>query len=171
MLQRLTWSAYYAGNVAKGRVWIQCCGYLGTLELFPGAISDSEYFNMKSEILKLQQEFQKFDPKRDENGKIIPFANILDRGYRSTQAAWKAGQFILQPIFSKSDQKFGGADTLKAASVAADRSGNERAVRVSKQAGYLMKKHCSNSDKDTSRLCDMWLCHGFQRNFMNKNVM
>ncbi len=45
LLQRLTYSAYYAGNVAKGGVFLQLCGWLGTHELYPGAMSDSGYLN------------------------------------------------------------------------------------------------------------------------------
>ena len=86
------------------------------------------------------------------NNTSEPFVNVVDRGYRCTQAAWKAGQFILQPTFCKSDRKFGDKETLMAASVAADRSGNERAVRVCKQAGYLLKRNKSNCDKDIKRL-------------------
>ena len=37
-MQRLTYSSYYAGNVGKGGVFIQLCGWLGIFELYPGAI-------------------------------------------------------------------------------------------------------------------------------------
>ena len=39
MLQRLMYSAYYAGNVARGGIFVQLCGWLGTHELYPGAMS------------------------------------------------------------------------------------------------------------------------------------
>jgi hypothetical protein len=42
-LSRHTYSAYYAGNVAKGAVFLQLCGWMGTWELWAGAISDTEY--------------------------------------------------------------------------------------------------------------------------------
>jgi hypothetical protein len=41
--QRITYSQYYGGNVAKGGVFIQPCGWIGTHELWTGGISDSEY--------------------------------------------------------------------------------------------------------------------------------
>ncbi len=49
-LQSLMFSSYYAGNVAKGGIFIQLCGWLGTHDLYPGAMLDSMYFN-KFEIL------------------------------------------------------------------------------------------------------------------------
>jgi hypothetical protein len=42
-LNRHTYSAHYAGNVAKGAVFLQLCGWMGTWELWAGAISDMEY--------------------------------------------------------------------------------------------------------------------------------
>ena len=74
--QRLTYSAYYAGNVGKGGVFVQQCGWLGTFELYPGAILDSDYLN-KTGILELQEKLQELD---NECG-FIPFINIVDRGY------------------------------------------------------------------------------------------
>ena len=40
LLQRLTYSAYYAGNVARGDIFVQLCGWLlaGDTELYPGAM-------------------------------------------------------------------------------------------------------------------------------------
>ena len=67
----------------------------------------------------------------------IPFTNILDRGYRSTRVAWRQGQFVMQPTFAKSDEKFNTVGVLRAASVAADRSGNERQVKRSKMSAYV----------------------------------
>jgi hypothetical protein len=52
-LQQNTYSAYYAGNVAKGAVFLQLCGWMGTCELWVGAVSDSKYFK-RSGILKQQ---------------------------------------------------------------------------------------------------------------------
>jgi hypothetical protein len=69
-------------------------------------------------ILEMQEAFAK------ANGGV-PFTIILDRGYRSTRAACRQGQFVLQPTFAKSDKKFSTRDVLRAASVASDRSGNE----------------------------------------------
>ena len=41
--QRRTYSKYYGGNVGKGAVFIQPCGWMGNNELWQGAVSDSEY--------------------------------------------------------------------------------------------------------------------------------
>jgi len=108
----LTYSAYYAGNVAKGGVFLQLCGWLATHELYPGAMSDSRYLN-ETGIIEEQEKFQKSDGE-------IPFINQIDRGFRSSLAAWKSGQFILQPNFTNSDGKFATGEVLCSASIAAD---------------------------------------------------
>ena len=162
LLQRITFSAYYKGNVGKGGIFVQLCGWLGTHELYPGAISDTDYLS-KTGIFEIQQRFQEKDGG-------VKFTNILDKGYRVTQAAWRMGQFVLQPIFAKSDRKFTTADILKSASVATDRSGNERAVRVSKMSSYIKRGTEGSHNKDLPRLCDIWLAWSFQANFMFKPI-
>jgi hypothetical protein len=42
-VNRHTFSAYYAGMVAKGAVFLQLCCWMGSWELLAGAISDTEY--------------------------------------------------------------------------------------------------------------------------------
>ena len=163
LLQRITYSSYYGGNVLKAGVHVQPCGWMGCYEAFPGAISCTEYFE-KCGCLEEQQIFQSTDGN-------IPFINILDRGYRSTQAAWKRGQFVLQPVFILSDKKFSTKDCLRAAEIAADRSGNERAVWRSKHCNYLKYGVNKLNSAEVNRLCDVWLCHGFQSNFMYKSNM
>jgi hypothetical protein len=163
MLQRITYSSYYKGNVGKGAVFIQLCGWLGTHELFPGAISDSEYMR-KTGILEMQQQFQ-------INDGGIPFTNVLDRGYRVSRAAWRHGQFVLQPVFASSDKKFSGTEVLLSASIAADRSANERAVRVSKLSSYIKRGTMAHNNKDLERLSDVWLAWSWQANFMFKPVL
>ena len=64
----------------------------------------------------------------------------------------------------KSDKKFSGKETLSSASVAADRSANERAVRLAKQPGYL-KQGIKNRQK-FHRLQYAWRNSGFRANFM-----
>ena len=98
--------------------------------------------------------------------------NIVDRGYRVTKVAWNTGQFVLQPIFSRSYTKFTTHDTLRSASIAADLLGNERAVRLCKNAKIF--RNYSNTvcnTSDITRLCDCWLTYSFQINFMYKNCM
>ena len=65
---------------------IQQCGWIGAYEIYPGAISDTDYLD-QSLILDEQQLYQEKDGG-------VPFHNILDRGYCSTQAAWRRGQFV-----------------------------------------------------------------------------
>ena len=74
--QRNTYSAYYAGNVGKGAVFIQPSGWMGTHDLWMGAVSDSEYF-VKSGILQQQQTFL---DSQDTDSKEYQWINILDKG-------------------------------------------------------------------------------------------
>jgi hypothetical protein len=156
LLQRMTYSSYYAGNVGKGGIFVQLCGWMGTHELYPGAMSDSDYLN-KTGILEEQKAFQEKDGG-------IPFTNILDKGYRSTRASWRNGQFVLQPTFAKCDKKFTTNEVLRSASIAADRSANERAVRVAKMSSYV--KRGTEDHRMVVRLCDAWLAWSWQVNFM-----
>ena len=109
-----------------------------------------------------------YDHEGDGDGKL-PFTNIFDRGYQSTCAAWRQGQFVLQPTFAKSDKKFSTRGVLRAASVAADRSGNERAVRVSKLSAYV--KRGTQQHKNIARLCDAWSVWSFRANFMFEPIL
>ncbi len=165
-LQRNTYSSYYAGNVAtKGAVFVQLCGWLGTHDLWVGAVSDTEYMK-KSGILDQQQQFL----QGDKDNKQISWVNILDKGYKVGAAAWQAGgQLVLQPTFARSQQKFSSHDTIRSAGIAADRSANERAVNRCKACGYLeagIKPHT-----DLQRFSDVWLAWSFQVNFMYKPVL
>ena len=122
-----------------------------------------------SGILEMQEQFVSVQP-RDSNGNIIPFTNVLDKGYRLVVVAWRAGgQFGLQPAFAKSDRKFTSNEVLKTSSVAHGRSGNERVVGLSKMAGYI--KRGLQNHQSTSTLADMWLVWGFRCNFMFRPVL
>ena len=44
---------------------------------------------------------------------------------------------VIQPMFSRSDRKFTGKETILSGSVASDRSGNERAVNRAKLSNVL----------------------------------
>jgi DDE superfamily endonuclease len=163
--QRLTYSQYYSGNVGKGSVFIQPCGWMGTGEIWTGGVSDSDYM-VRSKILEYQQHYLPiFDPENQEKKWNI----IVDKGYRITTAAWQCGeQLIIQPAFAQSDKQFTSLQTLRSAAIAADRSGNERAVKYSKMCGYvgIGLRHSQRSH----RMCDVWLCWSFQCNFMFKPV-
>jgi hypothetical protein len=59
--QRCTYSLYYSGNVGKGSVFIQPCGWMGSHEVCMGAVSDTDYFN-RSGMSKIHETYQPDDP-------------------------------------------------------------------------------------------------------------
>ena len=125
-----------------------------------GGVSDTEYFQ-SSGILEQQEQFA-------EGGE--PFVNVLDKGYRVTEAAISAGgQLILQPAFASSDRKFNTQEIVSSAAIAADRSGNERAVKRCKFSGYL--KRGLHQNQGINEFADIWLAWPFQVNFMYKPVL
>jgi DDE superfamily endonuclease len=158
--QRSTYSQYYASNVGKGGVFVQPCGYTGTHELWDGAVSDSDYME-RSGVLQQQETYT---TEQDFEDKCTPFTNIMDKGYRIRNAAWRVGgQFILQPTFASSGAKFSSYETIHSVAVAADRSANERAVNLAKKGGYIafgLRPH-----ESVGRLSDVWLVWSFQANF------
>ena len=69
---------------------------------------------------------------------MLAFLNIYDKGYRAKAVAHQAGeQLVLQPDFAESAEHFNRNKTLRSASMATDRGGNERAVNVSKRSWYV----------------------------------
>ena len=157
--QRLTYSLYYGQNVAKGGVCVQLCGWITTEELWTGAISDTEYFE-RSGILATQQEL----------GGEKSFVNIVDKGFRNVVAAWRHGrQMILQPAFAKSDRRFTSYELISSAAIAADRSANERAVKVCKRSGFLERG--LRPGGDVAYFSETWRNWAFQVNFMFKPVL
>jgi hypothetical protein len=156
--QRMTFSVYYAGNVAKGGVFIQPCGWMGTGDLWEGGVTDSEYM-LKSGITKQQEAYLKTD------NKDIPWTIILDRGCRVSVEVWQVGkQKVVQPCFSKSDMKFTDRETIQTAAVAYNRSANERAVHLAKCSDYISRGLLPN--QSPRRLSDVWLAWGFHCNFI-----
>ena len=157
--QRLTYSLYYGQNVGKGGVCVQLCGWITTEELWTGAISDTEYFE-RSGILSTQQEL----------GGEKSFVNIVDKGFRNVVAAWRHGrQMILQPAFAKSDRRFTSYELISSAAIAADRSANERAVKVCKRSGFLERG--LRPGGDVAYFSETWRNWAFQVNFMFKPVL
>jgi len=64
--------------------------------LWGGGVSDSDY-NNKEGYLQEQTGFAEND-RVGEDGKLIPFTNGLDKGYRAKMVAWKNGkQIAIQP--------------------------------------------------------------------------
>ena len=166
--QRTTYSSYYGMNCAKGGVFLQLCGWLGVEELWCGATSDSFYMEHTC-ILSDQEKFAKDDKVGDDDS-WYPFNNILDKGYRIIKALWRAGkQVCSQPVFASSDRLFRSDEVLVSASVAADRSGNERGVKLTKMSGLL--KRGLRSSASPVRLNNVWLAWSFQVNFMYASVL
>ena len=132
------------------------CGWLGVENLWVGATSDSHY-QEHSGIFKDQEQFAISDRV---DGEVLPFMNIFDKGYHVNLMAWQHGrQEVRQPVFARSDRKFRGVETLISASIATDRSGNERAVRMAKSSGFLQRGlSCTGCPK---RLDIIWLVWSF----------
>lgn len=165
-LQRMTYSQYYGENCFKGSIFTQLCGWHGTVSLWTGGISDSEY-NRREGYLNTQEQFQNNDLV---DGKVITFLNIYDKGYRAKMAAWKNGkQQVLQPDWAASDRHFNRLQKIASASVASDRGGNERSVNVSKRAGYISRGFKPNMCP--RRFNQAWRTWCFQSNFMFKPVL
>ena len=114
-----------------------------------------------------QQQFASKDPVGKET---ILFTNILDKGYRCTVLMYRHGaQRVLQPIFKIKDKQRTDEEVLTTASIASDRSGNERAVKLMKTAGII--KSGIESNQSFKTVNDYWHVYGFQVNFMYKSVM
>ena len=160
-VQRLTYNLYYGGNVGKGGIFIQACGWMGTQEIWTGGVSDTEYF-LKSGILQQQQKYLLEEHNEEEE---IPFTNMLDKGFRVVSQCWNVGkQTVIQPNFSRSDRRFSSYEVVRSAAVASDRGGNERAVRYSKTSGILSRGLMPKQNCAT--VCDAWLVWSYQCNFM-----
>ena len=159
-------SNYYSGPVAKGGVWCQLSGWIGASDLWTGAVSDTQYLE-ECGILEEQRCYAEADVEDGED--VLPFTNITDKGYRCVVAAWKKGQFLLQPTFHRTDQKITSRNLLTSATIASDRGGNERAVRVCKYSNLIKRKLHKNSDPAVFNEC--WLAWSFQVNFMYRPVL
>ena len=120
-----------------------------------------------------QEKFQEQDRVYDVGdliGRIVTFLNVYDRGYRAKRAAWLAGkQHALQPPSARSDERFRDRTTVYAATIAHDRSGNERAVNVCKRSGLF--KRGFKPGMDPVRFDLLWRTWGFQVNFMYRPVL
>ena len=113
---------------------------MGVKHLWMGTISDSHcqsdlYYQEYTCIFKKQERFAKKDLV---DNLYIAFTNMLDKGYHINLPAWRARrQQIYQPIFTKSNRKFTGQETIRSADIAIDCSGNERAVNRSKESIFI----------------------------------
>ena len=120
-----------------------------------------------------QEKFQEQDRVYDEGdliGRIVTFLNVYDRGYRAKRAAWLAGkQHALQPPSARSDERFRDRTTVYAATIAHDRSGNERAVNVCKRWGLF--KRGFKPGMDPVRFDLLWRTWGFQVDFLYRPIL
>jgi hypothetical protein len=123
---------------------------------------DTKYLS-ESGILELQQRFVENDETSD-----LTFMNIVDKGYHCVIAAWRKGQYLLQPTFGRSDQHFTTED-LTSAAIAKDRAGNEHAVNVCKQSGVIKRGLLRNGSPE--ELDDSWMAWSSQANFMFRPVL
>lgn len=78
-------------------------------------------------------------------------------------------QQTLQTDFAKGDQIFTSKETLTSAGIVTDMSDNERAVRLSKQSGYINRgiAPCGS----LVGMDNAWMAWSFQCNFMFENVL
>ena len=75
----------------------------------------------------------------------------------------------MQPKFANSDAQFTSDELNFSESVAADRSGNERAVHYSKLSSMLKRGLKPNGSP--ARLNKIWEAKSFQTNFMYASVL
>ena len=76
---------------------MQLCGWLGGVwNLW--TVSDLHYI-VTTGILAMQEKFADADTTSS-----VPFSNLLDKGYRCSDAAWRKGQLGLQLRFAKSQR-------------------------------------------------------------------
>ena len=95
---------------------------------------------------------------------------MLDKGYRIVRAVYRLGkQTCLQMKFAKSDEQFTSDELLFSGLVAANRSGNERAVQRSKMSSTL--KRGLKPHGNPARLNKIWEAWSFQTNFMYGSVL
>ena len=108
-------------------------------------------------------------------GLYIAFTNIYDNIQQRVpcEKRWLGArtgkQLVVQPEWAESDKKFGRKKTMLSASVATDRSGNERAVNVCKRAWFISRgfQKCMTGE----RMNDAWTTWAFQSNFMFDPVL
>jgi hypothetical protein len=166
--QRSTYSLYYSGNVGKGSVFIQPCGWMGSHEIWTGGVSDTHYM-VHGKIFDSLNQYLLTSPYENDETRKVKFTIILDRGYRVTSEALEAGGHqTLQPVFSLVDRHFNTIETIISSTVSSDRSGNERAVHYLKISDNVKKGLLSA--ESVVRLSDTWLVWGFQINFMYLSV-
>ena len=90
-------------QITCSQYYNQICGWIGTYDLWSGAVSDTDY-NKRAGYLKIQKQYTEIDLV---DSKLVPFTNIYDKGYPARCIAWKEGQqLVLQPEWAESDKRF-----------------------------------------------------------------
>eukprot|EP00957_Ditylum_brightwellii_P119466 9114858-Ditylum_brightwellii.AAC.1 len=155
-MRKEKWNAKYDENCIVMWDDTNLLGRLGVEELWVGATSDT-YYQEKTGIFKQQGLFSQ---NSSVNNKHLPFTDIFDKGYCSWLTVWRCGrQLTIQPDFAKSDTKFCGLQTIKSASAATDRSGNECAVNLCKSSMILQSG--LKKAGDMKQLNEVWLAWSF----------
>jgi hypothetical protein len=94
------------GNIGKGAVHIQPCGWMGCNELWSGGVSDTTYMQ-EGDVFPDLNKYLLNSPLETEETHNIKFTIILDRGYCVTiDALNMGGHYVLQPIFASPDEQF-----------------------------------------------------------------
>ncbi len=136
-----------------------------TWELCTGAINNTAYVN-ETRIFETQQSLALHDVTSSNT-----FINFFDHGYHVLlDAQQHGGQLCVRPVFSRHNRKFNTMKVLYLAAVATVRSGNERAVKQVK-ISWLIKRGCTFQNSCSfDMLADIWICWGFQVNFLYNAV-
>jgi len=76
---------------------------------------------------------------------INQYQQIIDDISKKEMITWKTGQQqVIQAEWAQSDRQFGRDETLRSASVATDRAGNEKGVNVCKRARFISRGFMTN---------------------------
>jgi hypothetical protein len=162
--QRALYNKYYGMCCAKAGVAAQLCNWIFGLPLVTGHSDDDQQIE-QTKILELQKLFAEGDLSDD--GKIMAFLNVFDKGYHQILEALKQGQFCLTPDKSTAIAS-DGASLIRAAAVAVLRSGNERAVLRTKLSALVRMGMHNGQGWDVDFICDVWEAWTFRCNFMYK---
>jgi hypothetical protein len=162
-LNHTLYSDYYAECCGKGGVALQLLGWIRTLELAMGGISDTNYVDLVG-VLSEQKYFAEWDDTT-----IEMFLNIFDKGYRCNVSANNFGQKCIQPTFAGSGQ-FKREEVLHSGGVAVVRSANERAVNTVKKS-WAIRRGGQYGMQDCRMMADLWLAWGYQVNYMYNVVL
>jgi hypothetical protein len=174
--------------VAKGGVTVQPCGWIGTLELFCGGLTDTKYIQATN-LLEDQQRAVNDERMSTRGGggdaiitppKYEPFVNIFGRGYQcfdrneSLESYSHGGQLCLQPFMSSSSNN---KNTSIASTFLSLRqldvldNCQTHASRLMRKLSKRVTLGCQSQTYDFHAMSDIWLVFGFQLNFMDTKFL